>query len=112
MATYSSILVWKTPWTEETGRLQSVGSDTTKHTGRVTVVDTNSCCKLSSHSYLNFGDHSLIRPSWIITMFAPLWLSEWMLGGKGPTPGLILDSNTYIIFKVSYIFCPSFMPSF
>ena len=26
MATYSSTLVWKIPWTEEPGRLQSMGS--------------------------------------------------------------------------------------
>ena len=26
MATYSSILAWKIPWTEEPGRLQSTGS--------------------------------------------------------------------------------------
>ena len=26
MATYSTILVWEIPWTEETGRLQSMGS--------------------------------------------------------------------------------------
>ena len=25
MATYSSILAWETPWTEEPGRLQSMG---------------------------------------------------------------------------------------
>ena len=25
MATFSSILVWRTPWTEEPGRLQSTG---------------------------------------------------------------------------------------
>ena len=33
MATHSSILAWKIPWTEETGRLQSTGSqsDVTKH---------------------------------------------------------------------------------
>ena len=27
MATHSSILAWRIPWTEETGRLQSVGSE-------------------------------------------------------------------------------------
>ena len=27
MATHSSILAWRTPWTEEPGRLQSVGSE-------------------------------------------------------------------------------------
>ena len=26
MATHSSILAWKIPWTEDTGRLQSMGS--------------------------------------------------------------------------------------
>ena len=26
MATYSSILAWRIPWTEEFGRLQSIGS--------------------------------------------------------------------------------------
>ena len=26
MATHSSILVWRIPWTEEPGRLQSIGS--------------------------------------------------------------------------------------
>ena len=34
MATYSSILAWRIPWTEETGGLQSMGckdSDTTEH---------------------------------------------------------------------------------
>ena len=32
MATHSSILAWKIPWTEKPGRLQSMGSDTTEHT--------------------------------------------------------------------------------
>ena len=27
MATHASILAWRTPWTEEPGGLQSVGSD-------------------------------------------------------------------------------------
>ena len=34
MATHSSILAWKTPWTEQPGRLQSMGrkeSVTTEH---------------------------------------------------------------------------------
>ena len=31
MATHSSILAWKIPWTEEPGRLQSIGLDVTKH---------------------------------------------------------------------------------
>ena len=31
MATYSSIFAWKTPWTEEAGRLQSMGSQRVGH---------------------------------------------------------------------------------
>ena len=31
MATHSSILVWRIPWTEEPGRLQSMGSQRVRH---------------------------------------------------------------------------------
>ena len=31
MATHSSILAWKTPWTEEPGGLQPMGSQTVGH---------------------------------------------------------------------------------
>ena len=31
MATYSSILAWRIPWTEEPGRLQSMGSQRVRH---------------------------------------------------------------------------------
>ena len=31
MATHSSIFAWKIPWTEEPGRLQSVGSQRVGH---------------------------------------------------------------------------------
>ena len=31
MATHSSILAWRIPWTEEPGRLQSTGSQTVRH---------------------------------------------------------------------------------
>ena len=31
MATHSSILAWSIPWTEEPGRLQSMGSQRVRH---------------------------------------------------------------------------------
>ena len=31
MATHSSILVWRVPWTEEPSRLQSIGSHRVEH---------------------------------------------------------------------------------
>ena len=33
MATHSSTLAWKIPWTEEPGGLQSMGSQTVRHDG-------------------------------------------------------------------------------
>ena len=41
MATHSSILAWKSPWTEEPGELESVGfaeSDTTEYTSHLLMV--------------------------------------------------------------------------
>ena len=35
MATHSSTLAWKIPWTEEPGRLQSMGYLRVRHTGRL-----------------------------------------------------------------------------
>ena len=31
MATHSSILAWRIPWTEEPGKLQSMGSQSVRH---------------------------------------------------------------------------------
>ena len=36
MATHSSILAWSIPWTEQPGGLQSMGSQESDTTGRVT----------------------------------------------------------------------------
>ena len=36
MATHSSILAWRIPWTEERGRLQSMGSKESDTTERLT----------------------------------------------------------------------------
>ena len=38
MATHSSILAWRIPWTEEPGRLQSMGSQRAGHDGATSVV--------------------------------------------------------------------------
>ena len=37
MATHSSILAWRTPWTEEPGRLQSMGSQRVRHNCRTNI---------------------------------------------------------------------------
>ena len=43
MATHSSILVWKIPWTEEPGRLQSMGSQELDTTERLHFHSSSVC---------------------------------------------------------------------
>ena len=38
MATHSSILAWKIPWTENPGRLQSMGSQRVRHDGETSLL--------------------------------------------------------------------------
>ena len=40
MATHSTILAWSIPWTEEPGRLQSVGSQVSDRTDRLKLLFT------------------------------------------------------------------------
>ena len=48
MATHSSILAWKIPWTEEPGRLQSMGSQRVGHDWATSVHFTSSVIRVSS----------------------------------------------------------------
>ena len=58
MATHSGTLVWKIPWMEEPGRLQSMGSQRVRH-DRVTSLWT-SCL----HLFLSTKEHvTLLAPS-------------------------------------------------
>ena len=56
MATHSSILAWKIPWTEEPGRLQSMGSQRVRH-NRATSI------------WLSFASLTMPKPLtvWITT---------------------------------------------
>ena len=44
MATHSSILAWRIPWTEEPGRLQSVGRRGLDTTERLNTTQPNPNC--------------------------------------------------------------------
>ena len=48
-ATHSSILAWRIPWIEETGKLQSMGSQTAKH-NLSNLAHTQGNCKAPSIS--------------------------------------------------------------
>ena len=47
MATHSSILAWKIPWTEDPGRLQSMGSQRVRHNWATSLSDCHSTYKLN-----------------------------------------------------------------
>ena len=58
MATHSSSLVWKIPWTEEPGRLWSMGSQRVRH-------DWETSLQYCLHSDLPYG---LQLPTWHLSM--------------------------------------------
>ena len=64
MATHSSILAWRSPWTEELGGLQSMGWQRVGHTEQLTLLVIQDTCggpQLSPnlHSPLYFPNNSL-----------------------------------------------------
>ena len=50
LATLSSILAWRIPWTEEPGGLQSMGSQRVGHTEQLTHTHTHTHTHLFSRS--------------------------------------------------------------
>ena len=64
MATHSSILAWRIPWTEELGRLQSEGHKESDMTEQVTHTHTLSKQQqlLAPLRYANLLSHDQITP--------------------------------------------------
>ena len=50
MATYSSILAWRIPWTEKPGRLQSMGSQRVRHDWMTNVFTFKTLEQLQNQS--------------------------------------------------------------
>ena len=46
MATHSSILVWRIPWTEEPGGIQSVGLQRVRHDRALTLLLQMQCMEI------------------------------------------------------------------
>ena len=69
MATCSSILTWEISWTEEPGRLQSMGSQRVRHDWATSLTSLTSVYMLIATSPfilplpLSFGNHSLFSMS-------------------------------------------------
>ena len=54
MATHSSTLVWKIPWMEEPGRLQSMGSQRVGHDSATSLL----CCFIDYAKVFDCVDHN------------------------------------------------------
>ena len=73
MATHSSILAWKIPWTEESGRLQSMGSQRVGHNWVTLLFQV----RTQFHSFTckcPFSKHQLLK-----TTFSPLWIFSTLI---------------------------------
>ena len=80
MATHSSILAWRTPWTEELGGLQSMWSQTARHDWA-----TNICKKLRVR-YTKSILHLNVINAWIklycfkiLNMIPSPWKTSWSI---------------------------------
>ena len=51
MATHSSILAWKIPWTEEPGGLQSMGSQRVGHSGVTNTLRAESYVDVAAEHF-------------------------------------------------------------
>ena len=65
MATHSSILVWRIPWTEGPGELQSMGSQRVRHD-----QVTNNLLSTQGHGFPTVRDAALERVSTVRVFFA------------------------------------------
>ena len=55
MATHSSILAWRTPWTEESGRLQSMGSQRVGHNWATNTHTTHTHTHIYTYIHTLYG---------------------------------------------------------
>ena len=60
MATYSSILVWRIPWTEEPGGLHSIGSERVRHNWSNLACTHNYPSSLSSVGKFGVSDYIIL----------------------------------------------------
>ena len=92
MATHSSALAWRIPWTEEPGRLQSLGSQrvghawvTNTHTQNAGHLLTSSCC-----TYLSADPDSLLLCFHRVSSDCSLIVSTCISASYTVKPGLFL----------------------
>ena len=70
MATHSSILAWRIPWTEEPGRLQSMGSHRVKDDWATNTLTLNHATRASAWSVLSSNGYMSVSHVFLKTLHA------------------------------------------
>ena len=111
MATHSSILAWKIPWTEEPGRLQSMGPQRVRHNWATSLTHKN----WQLHTLGLLFSHSVMSDT-----FRPHELQHARLPYPSPSPGACSNLHPlsrwchptkYLILCLPFLFLPSIFPS-
>ena len=94
MATHSSVLAWRIPWTEKPGRLQSMGSHRVGHNWSNLVVSLVYICQSQSHSSSPHHSSPLVS----IQLFS-ISVYSWTL----ITWIVITQGNDQLLYYLSFI---------
>ena len=100
MATHSSILAWKIPWTKECGRPKSMGPQRVRHDWmsmhiRIYIADSLHCTGILFHEW--------ISSSWILasltSIHVPFCFRDWYPGLEG----YVLGSLSWLFLRKSIL---------
>ena len=88
MATHSSILAWRMPWTEELDGLQSMGSQRVRHDWAINISLTSLCSQKSKCGGAGFSVQNFSRLTsglwpglWYSTEAEKIFHACWLLAG-------------------------------
>ena len=93
MVTHSSILAWRIPWTEEPGRLQSIGLQKVRH-------DWSDLA--STHKVLSIYNNYASPPRHVLSLL--LW--AMVCSSSSPSTPLLLSLSTRLIQQKPNTHCP------
>ena len=115
MATHSSTIAWKIPWTEEPGRIQSMGSQKVGHDWATSLSYTHTCNLKYYEAHLNYSKlHTILMDNgrnqrgtkerldeanfgrWWGTGKPGHW-SPWVAAGASSAPNFLLISIPLIL---------------
>ena len=85
MATHFSTLAWKIPWTEESGRLQSMGSQRVGHDWATSLTHSLHLGSTTQHTHKKKGNKSVmvkLKPDSLVCLS-----SVWKIPGDNADPG-------------------------